>query len=289
MPGRRSQVLLSAGLPEPLRSQPLPEIEVFEPPRSLSTLAFGKSAPEVFLLIATFRAHYPEIPIIIVSEVGLFDRYLATGLPTKGLRFIPQVTSYELAQRASFLGRFYETECPWDPAGLMYKMDAVAHAVARCKGTLFVDSDVLFFEPPLVSPEAPLTLSEHNSGALDWERKVGRFNAGFIGLGDNHEFPNWWRQSYRHWSRFYEQACLEEAALQFHGTRFPKTENVGFWSDSALWETARSLHVHLLPERRDRYPKRFAEKAAGLAEVAASRLREMGLGGLLDDLICGKI
>jgi hypothetical protein len=259
------------------------------PPQSISTVAFGDSAVESFLMIATLRLHYPDLPILVVCEPGLFDRFRKTGLPTRGLRFIPQITAYERSLRAKWVERFYDLEPAWDPAGLTYKMDAVSNALHRFSGTLFVDSDILFFEPPLVSDE-PFILSEHQSGLEVWERKVGRFNAGFIGVRELYGFPSWWWHSFSETSRFFEQACLEEAAFRFEAVQFPNSENVGFWSCPSLWFRARSLHTHMLPGRRAHYPEPFNRLAENLAEVADRRLREeLGLGDLLDQIVCGKI
>lgn len=260
----------------------LPPIWGSSPPASISTVAYGKSAGEVFLMIATARRIFPDVPIVVYCEPGLFDRFCKTGLPTRGLRFFPLMTPYELERRAQRLTRFAEGGL-WTPAVLSFKMDAVRAAVERFGATLFVDSDVLFLQPFGVPRQASLLgLSPHYSGDASFERKVGQVNAGFLYVSQLPTFASWWRNAFMGRSTFFEQKCLEAAHAFFTATIFGPDQNVGIWADPARWDSAKTLHVHLYRPRREENTVFYPERAEKLAAYAEHRLQNWGFAALID-------
>lgn len=260
----------------------LPPIWGNLPPASISTVAFGKSAGEVFLTIATAQRVFPDVPILVYCEQGLFDRFCKTGLPTRGLRFLPLITPYELERRAQRLTRF-ASDGMWVPAALTFKMDAIRAAVARFGATLFVDSDVLFLQPFGVPRQtALLGLSPHYSGDASFERKVGQVNAGFLYVSQLPTFANWWRNAFIGRSTFFEQQCLESAHAFFETTIFGVDQNVGIWADPTRWDSAKTLHVHLYGPRRKENTVFHPERAEKLANYAEGRLQDSGFASLIE-------
>ena len=259
----------------------LPPVWGLSPPKSISTVAHGKTATEVFLMVATAREVFPDTAIIIYCEPSLYAKFLNTKLPTRGLKFFPLMTKHEMNKREKHV-KHIDSSSLWPPAVLSFKMDAVSQAHSRCGETLFVDSDVIFLKPFEVPQDSSmLGLSPHYSGDAQWERKVGAINAGLLYVSRLPDFANWWRKSYYGRSSFFEQKCLESAHAFYPATLFGPSHNVGIWSQPRLWEGATSLHVHLNKSRRQDNKTFQVKNAEAFAEFAEGKLKDMGLNNLI--------
>ena len=108
------------------------------------------------------------------------------------------------------------------------KADILEIAVRAAGNSLFADADQLFFNAPwgIDLDRYEVALSRHMILEAD-EAKFGQYNAGYLGTSSV-RFPDWWREKTKT-SRFYEQACLEDAAGDFRVQEITMHHNFGWW------------------------------------------------------------
>ncbi len=98
------------------------------------------------------------------------------------------------------------------------------------RGVLFCDADLVWFGSiPQIPAEKRLALSHHCIRKMD-ELKYGIYNAGFVWTNDI-EMPSKWLQASKA-SRFFEQAALEDLALEYKEEqvyKFGQEVNYGWW------------------------------------------------------------
>jgi hypothetical protein len=98
------------------------------------------------------------------------------------------------------------------------------------RGVLFCDADLVWLGPiPKISAENRIGLSHHCIRKMD-ELKYGIYNAGFLWTNDI-EMPAKWLQASKS-SRFFEQAALEDLALEYTDkqlVKFGQEVNYGWW------------------------------------------------------------
>jgi hypothetical protein len=98
------------------------------------------------------------------------------------------------------------------------------------RGVLFCDADLVWLGPvPKIPAEKQLALSHHCIKRVD-EMKYGIYNAGCLWTNDA-EMPTKWLEVSKS-SRFFEQAALEDLALQYKEDqlfKFGQEVNYGWW------------------------------------------------------------
>lgn len=98
-------------------------------------------------------------------------------------------------------------------------------------GVLFCDADICHLGPlPEIPDGTELALSPHMIRKSDTDR-FGIYNAGFLWFREPAVAVKW--RELCATSRFFEQACLEELAIDYKLYQFPIQVNYGWWR---LWQ-----------------------------------------------------
>jgi hypothetical protein len=98
-------------------------------------------------------------------------------------------------------------------------------------GVLFCDADICHMGPlPEIPDGIELALSPHMIRKSDTDR-YGIYNAGFLWFRSKQVAVRW--RELCATSRFFEQACLENLALEYKLYEFPVQVNYGWWR---LWQ-----------------------------------------------------
>lgn len=123
-------------------------------------------------------------------------------------------------------------------------------------GVLFCDADICHLGPlPEIPDGTELALSPHMIRKSDTDR-FGIYNAGFLWF-KSPEVAVKWRELCAT-SRFFEQACLEELAVDYKVHEFPVQVNYGWWR---LWQGNQSP----LALQADWSIHRMGETTSGIA------------------------
>jgi hypothetical protein len=102
-------------------------------------------------------------------------------------------------------------------------------------GVLFCDADICHLGPlPQIPDDVELALSPHMIRKSDTDR-YGIYNAGFLWFKSPAIAVRW--RELCATSRFFEQACLEELAVDYRLYQFPIQVNYGWWR---LWQGSQS-------------------------------------------------
>ena len=110
-------------------------------------------------------------------------------------------------------------------------MEWALAASSGSNGVLFCDADICHLGPlPDIPDGTELALSPHMIRKSDTDR-YGIYNAGFLWF-NRQEVAVKWRELCAT-SRFFEQACLEELAVEYKLYEFPVQVNYGWWR---LWQ-----------------------------------------------------
>ena len=106
-----------------------------------------------------------------------------------------------------------------------------ALALSGTDGVLFCDADICHLGPlPEIPDGTELALSPHMIRKSDTDR-FGIYNAGFLWFRETAVATRW--RELCATSRFFEQACLEELAIDYKLYQFPVQVNYGWWR---LWQ-----------------------------------------------------
>ena len=110
---------------------------------------------------------------------------------------------------------------------VLEKMRAMKFCLEHFTDCLYVDSDVIFLERPVINKlEYKLFLSPSFIDR-DLEGETGCFNAGYIWSSDV-ECVNTW-ESLIPYSKYYDQQCLDELSVQFKHCVFHAGHNIMPW------------------------------------------------------------
>ncbi|HZZ73502.1 MAG TPA: hypothetical protein VFE24_14715 [Pirellulales bacterium] len=136
------------------------------------------------------------------------------------------------------------------------KADILEIALEGAGNALFADADQLFFGPPwgLDLETHEVCLSRHMILESD-EAKYGKYNAGYL-AASSRRFPAWWREKTKT-SKFYEQACLDDAGQDFRVQEITMHHNFGWWRLNQCDPKRKWWRIDLphKPQRRERLEK----------------------------------
>lgn len=206
---------------------------------SFCTVATKEVQREAFILINSIRRIYKDNPIVVVA-----DEEASLYLDSKHLENV-EIIRKDLKTPDSVIKRnkYHRADA------ILWKMDALDHAVRKYSNSIFLDADIILLEPLDGPSDCSLALSHNLNLHADIAKSAmmdGMFNAGMVWT-NSIDFPSWWRNEYLRQGTFsfYEQGLLNRAPAAFRCGFFNLEHNYGFWRGDLGERRVRSFHCHM--------------------------------------------
>lgn len=192
--------------------------------QSLSTMATIGAWDDLNLLLESVTIFNPQLPVYIATDDETVEKLMSSKFKdTLTLRIVPCLNEYTGKNRQQM-----EKEGVWLEF-MLRKCDSIDVALLDCDNTLFVDSDTVLtnciqngdFDYTKDVGRSYHAIKKYN------EDKYGKYNGGCVFV--NHTaFTMWWKLASLD-SRYFEQACLEDADMFFSTFDIPEQYNYGWW------------------------------------------------------------
>src|SRR6478752_4074849 len=155
---------------------------------SFCTVATKEVQREAFILISSIRRIYKNNPIVVIA-----DEEASLYLESKHLENL-EIIRKDLRTPDSVIKRnkYHRADA------ILWKMDALDHAVRKYANSVFLDADIILLEALDGPSDCCLALSHNLNLHADIAKSAmmdGMFNAGMVWT-NNLDFPSWWRNEY---------------------------------------------------------------------------------------------
>ena len=198
----------------------------WRPTSSYCTIFAGESAADGLLLLWSIALTHPRARVYVGTTTHTRDWLQSVGgdlLATVDVVWSLILDRYNLALKRDGM----ERSGVWSDFQ-MEKANIISTALASSNDTLYVDADMLFLAPVSVPDTGGYSLGLSAHGIIQSiSDKHGEYNGGFLWTSDP-TVPAAWNNATK-FSRFFDQAALEDLAQAFPTFLFDQTHNVGWW------------------------------------------------------------
>lgn len=186
---------------------------------SISTMVTRNSEQDFIQFLSSIKKHFENKKVYILCDDYIKKWFDNSDEPN--LIFINQLQSYQDLNRQQM-----EEKGIWKEF-MLKKTEIIDYALQHHVNTLFVDSDVYFFNNKLnIDFEKQVGLSPHYISESE-QKEYGIYNAGFIYISDK-EVTKYWREA-DHSNYYQEQGILNTFPDKFSYFEFDQLNNFGFW------------------------------------------------------------
>lgn len=203
---------------------------------SVSTLVTNELADEFLILAKSLELAGNPPPLFVLTDTPTAE-LIEAEFPNMDIRVSVVLDDYSNRNRQNMVD-----DAVWNEF-MLKKTEVIRLALSEFGNTLFVDSDLVFFNPihHINLDQADVALSPHHIVRKD-EVKFGRYNAGYLAV-KNEKFLDWWiKATYDH-SKYFEQECLNRAAKSYTVAEIPIQHNFGWWRVNQSGEKAKRMSL----------------------------------------------
>jgi hypothetical protein len=194
-------------------------------PSSFCSLSTNSCWIELYGLLLSLSFHHPNSNVYLLVDKLTKDNILK-NINDKNKINLNIVWIVELDEYSNLNREQMERKNIWTKFQLL-KCDVIDYALKYESDTLFLDSDIIVFdEINDINYSKELGISPHYIRSRDTDA-FGYYNGGVLWT-KNKNVTNDWRE-YTKTSRFFEQAAIEDLAINYNFFSFGTNYNVSWW------------------------------------------------------------